>query len=107
MIEVDNLQLAVKDVFDHGLIVAASPLHLDHLIPRCRRNLLVTGGGAPSISRFGERAPVEGLFGGAVGWGGFRLRQVGEVQEEVAGVKVAVHDPQRVHLLQGAEQLPD
>lgn len=96
VIEVDNLQLAVEDVFNQIITT-----------PRCRRDLcaplLSTITSSSRLLRQG--APVEGLLGGAVGWRGLSLGQVGEVQEEVAGVKVTVHDAQRVHLMQCAEQL--
>ena len=96
MVKVDNLQLAVEDVLNHWLISTSAGLALG---PTYRRDLLVSG------FRQGA-APVEGLLGGAVRRWGQRFGQVGEVQEEVAGVQVAVHYPQLVHLVQRAEQLP-
>ena len=92
VIEVDNLQLAVKDVFNQIITT-----------PRCRRDLCASLLTLTSRRLLRISAPVEGLLGGAVGWRGLRLGQVGEVQEEVAGVKVTMHDAQRVHLVQCAE----
>ena len=93
VIEVDNLQLAVKDVFNQIITTPSCLRDLCASLLTLSRRLLRMG------------APVEGLLGGAVGWRGFSLRQVWEVQEEVAGVKVTVHDAQRVHLMQCTEQL--
>ena len=64
VIEVDNLQLAVKDVFNQIITT-----------PRCRRNLCAPLLATISRSLLLRRgAPVEGLLGGAVGWRGVRLR---------------------------------